>query len=150
MRAYSLNLVNQSLTAAATGIIGIQPVANKPIIIVRSALSQSANTTSVQQGIEWLRRSTTSTNVTAPNKNPLDPADTAIGAAVVGLSTVLGTAGAVVYADSFNWQNGWLYLPVPEERIIATAALAEVSLTTTQTFTAETINCSVSVLEIGG
>jgi hypothetical protein len=150
MRAYSLNLVNQALTAAATGVIGIQPVANKPIIIVRSALSQSANTTSTQQGIEWIRRSTTSTNVTSPNKNPMDAGDAAIGAAVVGLSTTLGTAGAVMYADSFNWQNGWLYLPVPEERITATAALAEISLTTTQAFTSETINCTVDVLELGG
>lgn len=150
MRAYSLNLVNQALTNVATGIIGIQPAANKPCIIVRSALTQSANTTSTQQGIEWIRRSTTSTNVTTPNKNPMDAGDAAISATIIGLATVLGTAGAVMYADSFNWQNGWLYLPVPEERIYATAALSEITLTTTNTFTAETINCTVDILELGG
>jgi hypothetical protein len=150
MRAYSLNLVNQSLTNVATGIMGIQPATNKPCIVVRSALSQSANTSSTQQGIEWLRRSTGSTNVTTPNKNPMDGGDAAISATIVGLCTVLGTAGAVLYADSFNWQNGWLYLPVPEERIYVTAAVTELSLTTTQAFTAETINCTVDILELGG
>lgn len=150
MRAYSVNLVNASLTAAATGIIGLQAAANKPVIILRTALSQSGNTTSTQQGIEWLRRSTGSTNVTTPNKNPMDGGDAAASFTAVGLATTLGTAGAVLYADSFNWQNGWLYLPVPEERIYATAAVTEISLSTTQTFTAETINCTVDVLELGG
>ncbi len=150
MRAYSVNLVNASLTAAATGIIGLQAASNKPIIVLRCALSQAGNTTSTQQGIEWLRRSTGSTNVTTPNKNPMDGGDSAAGFTAVGLATTLGTAGAILYADSFNWQNGWLYLPVPEERMIATAAVTEISLTTTNTFTAETINCTVDCLELGG
>jgi hypothetical protein len=151
MRAYAVALpANTSLTAAATGILGVQAAANKPCIIVRAALSQSSNTTSTQQGIQILRRSTTSTSVATPTKNPMDGGDAAASFTALGVATALGTAGAVLYEDSFNWQNGWLWLPVPEERHYVTAVITEWSLSTSTTPPALNINSTVDLLELGG
>jgi hypothetical protein len=38
------------------------------------------------------------------------------------LITVEGTTPTVVYSSGFHFQNGWLYLPVPEERIRCAAS----------------------------
>lgn len=151
MRAYGVALpVSTSLTAAATTILGLQAAANKPLILVRAALSQASNTTSTQQGIQIMRRSTTSTSVATPTKNKLDDGDTAASLTAVGVCTTQGTAGSVLYTDSFNWQNGWLWLPVPEERHYATAAITEWGVNTSTTPPALSINCTVDCLELGG
>src|SRR5690242_8682648 len=122
MRAYSINLVGATLTAAITAVIEFTAHTNRSAIITRASLSQQGNTTSAQQAVQLLRQTTAGTNVTAPNANPADPDDAALGATVRGLCVTLGTAGAILYPDSFNWQNGWLYLPVPEERLTTVGA----------------------------
>lgn len=148
MRAYSVNIVGGSLTAAITTLVEITANANKSCIITRMWLSQQANTTSAQQAIQILRRSTASTNVSTPNVNPYDAGDAAFGGTVRGLATTLGTPGAVLYADSFNWQNGWLWLPVPEERIVVTGG-SILSLHLPVAPPAQTVNCGMDVIELG-
>jgi len=150
MRAYNVNLSAVSLTAAATTIWEISAGTQKLAIILRSWLSQQSNTTSAQQGVQIARQSTNGTNVTSPVATPGDISDTAITAAVRGLCTAQGTIGAILYPDSFNWQNGWLYLPVPEERItVSGATTTSTGLRTLTTPPALTINSGCDVLEIG-
>ena len=148
MRGYSINLVGASLTAAITAVIEATAHTNRAMIITRASLSQQGNTTSAQQAVQVLRQSTAGTNVTTPNNNPLDPDDAAAGYTVRGLCTTLGTAGAILYPDSFNWQNGWLLLPVPEERISVVGA-GIVALKVPVAPPAQTINAAVDVLEVG-
>jgi hypothetical protein len=148
MRAYSLNLVGVSLTAAITVIEEITAHTNRSVICTRASLSQQGNTTSAQQAVQLLRESTASTNVTSPNSNPADPDDTAAGFTSRGLCTTLGTAGAILFPDSFNWQNGWLYLPVPEERLSVVGA-GIFALKVPVAPPAQTINACLDLLEVG-
>jgi hypothetical protein len=148
MRAYSVNQVRVSLTAAITEAITITAHTNRSLIITRAWVSQSGNATSAQQAIALLRQSASGTSVTAPNVNPLDPDDTAAGFTVKGMCTTLGTDGAVLYTDSFNWQNGWLYLPVPEERPVVVGA-GIVCLKFPVAPVAQTLNCGIDIIEVG-
>ena len=148
MRAYDVLLQGASLTAAATAIIELTAGAARSLLVTRATLSQQGNTTSAQQGVQLARQSTTGTNVTSPTITQTDPSDVAATFTAKGVLTVMGTIGAVIYPDSFNWQNGWLYLPVPEERIAITGA-AFAALRTTTTPPAQTISSVIGVLEIG-
>ena len=150
MRAYGCNIAAGSLTAAATTIWETSAGTQKLGIITRAWLGQQSNTTSAQQGVQIARQSTNGTNVTSPVATPADISDTAITMVVRGLATTQGTLGAVLYPDTFNWQNGWLYLPVPEERItVSGATTTSTGLRTLTTPPALTINTGWDMLEIG-
>lgn len=147
MRAYSITLTGGALTAAITAIIETTVGATKAVIITRATLSQQGNTTSAQQAVQLLRQSTAGTNATSPVATPADAGDTAYNGTVRGLCTTLGTAGVILYPDSFNWQNGWLYLPVPEERYTVTGA-GIVALKVPVAPPAQTVNAILDVLEV--
>lgn len=148
LRGYSVNLTGGSLTAAATTLIEISNHTNRSTIITRAWLSQQSNTTSSQQAVAISEQSTSGTSVAAPAIVPLDKDDASAGFTTKGLLTTQGTEGNIKYPDSFNWQNGWLYLPVPEERIAEPGA-GIYGLRTKTTPPALTVNCGLSVLEIG-
>lgn len=148
MRSYDVSIQGGSLTAAATALAEITAGTNKSCLITRATCSQQGNTTSAQQGIQLARQSTAGTNVLSPTISPADPGDSAATFTARGLCTVLGTIGAVLFADSFNWQNGWSLLPVPEERFAVTGA-GIVALRTTTTPPVQTITSVLTVLEVG-
>jgi hypothetical protein len=148
MRAYSVTLDGVSLTAAITELITITAHTNRSLILTRAWVSQRSNTTSAQQAIKIVRQSASGTTVSAPALNPLDPDDAAAGFTAKGMCTVLGTDTTVQYTDSFNWQNGWLWLPVPEERIVVVGA-GIISLKLPVAPAALTISCGFDVLEVG-
>jgi len=54
----------------------------------------------------------------------------------------------VLYADAFNWQNGWLWVPVPEERPIIVGA-GIVALKFSVAPPAQTLSCGLDVIEMG-
>src|SRR5712691_1016450 len=148
MRAFTILIDGVAVTAAATTVVEFSAPATKSMIVTRAWISQRTNTTSSQQAIQILRRSTASTNVSSPLNNPLDAGDTAFGGTSRGMATVLGTAGAVLVSDSFNWQNGWLWLPVPEERIIvAGAGILSLHLPTAPPVL--TLSAAFDVIELG-
>jgi len=148
MRAYAITLTGGALTAAITAVNEFTGHTNRATIITRATLSQQSNTTSTQQPVQLLRQSTAGTNVTSPVASPADVDDSAFGGTVRGLCTVLGTAGAILYPDSLNWQNGWLYLPVPEERL-TTVGAGITALKLPVAPPALTVNSVIDVLEVG-
>lgn len=150
MRAYDATISAGSLTAAATSILEVSAGSQKLAVILRAWLSQHSNTTSAQQGVQLARQSTNGTNVGTATIVPTDISDTAATFTARALCTTLGTIGALLYPDAFNWQNGWLYLPVPEERItVSGATTTSTALRTTTTPPAVTINAGMAVLELG-
>jgi hypothetical protein len=148
MRVFALEVDGGSLTAAITTVIEFTAPATKSVIVTRAWISQRSNTTSAQQPVQILRRSTASTNVGTAVLNPLDAGDTAFGGTARALATTLGTAGVVLNSDTFNWQNGWLWLPVPEERIIVPGG-GILSLHLPVAPAALTISCGFNVIELG-
>jgi hypothetical protein len=147
-RAYSVTLDGQSLTAAVTEIITLTAHTNRSCIVTRAWLSQRSNTTSAQQAVKIVRQSASGTSVVTPAINPLDPDDAAAGFTAKGLCTTLGTDTTVQYSDSFNWQNGWLWLPVPEERIVVVGA-GILTLKLPVAPAALTISAGLDVIELG-
>lgn len=147
-RLYSVSHTRQALSAAITELIVITAHTNRSLIITRAWCSQSTNTTSAQQAIALLRQSASGTTVTAPIVNPADPDDSAAGFTVKGLCTTLGTDTGVLYPDSFNWQNGWLWVPVPEERPVIVGA-GIICLKIPVVPPALTISCGIDVIEVG-
>lgn len=95
--------------------------------ILRGWVSQSASVTSAQAPIQLVRKS--AAGDVAPF-TPLhvgstgDPASSMVasssGCGTFTSTAAFGTDGDIIVRDAFNVLNGWLYLPVPEERIFIT------------------------------
>lgn len=138
-------------TASGTSIVTLiefTAQAAKTNILLRCWLSQRGSTTSAQQDIQITRKSAVGTNVTSPVANPVDVGDSAFAGTVRGMCTAEGTLTTNMYSDSFNWVNGWIYLPVPEERIaIVGAGILGLRLPTAPP--SLTINAGMTVMELG-
>ncbi|HQQ75760.1 MAG TPA: hypothetical protein PLB01_00275 [Thermoanaerobaculia bacterium] len=148
MRVYDITQKNVSLTAAVQTVIEFTAATNQTVVVLRAWISQSGSTTSAQQNVNLIRKTAAGTNATAPNANPVDASDTAFAGTVRGLCTTEGTLGVDLIADSFNWVNGWIWLPVPEERIyVKGGAILGLRLPTAPP--ALTCNAGITVGELG-
>ena len=114
-RVYVTQTARFAVSSSIT-LLQIVASASAGLEIVRAWASQDSSTSSVQNHIAILRK-TGSATVTACVVTPLSPADAAALATAGGSATGEGTDGLTLIQDSFNILNGWLYLPVPEERI---------------------------------
>lgn len=125
---YVVNLTAVSVSGAVT-LIQVKAGATVPLEIIRASVWQSGSTTSTMQRIQLLRKTSANTSMTSftPLKmNPNDPAANAAGGTsatsiYVGGSSE-GSDGDILVNEVFNILNGWLYLPVPEERPWVAAA----------------------------
>lgn len=117
------NLIRSSVTTSTA--ITIQQVTVPAAVaaeFTRAWVNQSTITTSAQTRIQLLRKSTAAT-VTSQTPALLGVAMQASkcvgGTGATGITaTNEQTDGAVYIEEGFNVVNGWLYLPVPEERIL--------------------------------
>lgn len=148
MRIYDITHEAVSMTAAIQTIIEFSAPATKSCLVLRAWLSQSGSTTSAQQAVTLLRKATAATNVTAPNAIPKDAGDTAFGGTVRGLCTAGGSLGVDLVPDAFNWVNGWVWLPTPNEWIAVPGA-GIVGLYLPVAPAALTISAGITVAEIG-
>ena len=125
MRVYSVRMDRVSVSTAIT-ILQIKAGAN-PLWLLRAWCAQSSLTTIAEQTIQINRKSGAAT-VTAftPLKvgSDADAAALAVGgtAATGTNASAEGTDTDVLYPDSFNILDGWLWLPVEEERIFVPPA----------------------------
>jgi hypothetical protein len=120
MREYTVKGQNITVAGAST-LVAINPAANRVIEIIRAWCSQEANATSAQIAIELgLKASAFSTlTSSAPQKTKSsDPASlitggTAGAAGTSGINASAEGAGAttLLYPDSFNALQGWLWTP---------------------------------------
>ena len=114
---YSVVSKAQTVSTAIT-ILEITAASTNTLKIIRAWVNQSSITTSAQVNIQLLRKSGTVTSAaSAPSALALD-ASASSGVTVKWKATAEGTDGNVLIDEGFNVLNGWLYLPVPEERII--------------------------------
>lgn len=117
---YSARVTLSSFTGSKTAL-QIKAGASNPLEILRVSISQKGSTTSEQIQAQILRKSAAAT-VTSLTPLKMDPnaptAGAAGGTAATGYNaSVEGTDGDVLIQEGFNVLNGFLYLPVPEERI---------------------------------
>jgi hypothetical protein len=106
----------QAAFATAITILELTAAAGKPLRLIRAWVSQVTSETSQQLGVQILRKTATITGsaLAAVKHNQNDGAP-----GVTGKHTASGegTDGDILLGEGFNALNGWLYLPVPEERI---------------------------------
>lgn len=149
MRVYDITHKGVAPTSAIQTLIEFTAATNQSVVILRAWCSQSGSTTSAQQSINLIRKSAAGTNVTSPNANPVDASDTAFAGTVRGLCTTEGTLTTDLIADSFNWVNGWIWLPVPEERIyVKGAGIVGLRLPVAPP-SSLTVSCGITIGELG-
>ncbi|MCA1571362.1 MAG: hypothetical protein LC798_13780 [Chloroflexi bacterium] len=117
MNVYTARMAATALTAAKD-LISIDAPATASMVVLRAAISQSGSETSDQVSA-LIRRATGAVGAgtvhTPRAHSPQAPAFP--GTALVNLTTD-ETAGDELYGEGFNLLNGFLWVPVPEERIV--------------------------------
>lgn len=116
--------------AADRALLQIRAPATIPLMIIRFSCGQTGSTTSAQNGIKISRKSSGATVTAAVIANDVRPLATGDAASTVQVSTTAtgynastaGTDSDVLVREGFNWVgSGYLWLPVPEERIYVPA-----------------------------
>lgn len=117
---FSVTLSNVAVTGAIT-LIQIRAGSTSSVEILKAWTSQSSSTVSAQQRIRVSRKSAaaTVTSATPAAFGGGAAADAVGGTSSTGTNaSAEGTDSTTLVDDVFNVLNGWLYVPIPEERII--------------------------------
>lgn len=116
---YSVSFQSQTISTAITILEVTAP--STAVLIIHRAWISANTTTAAAVNIQILRKSAAATGTaTPPTASPIDgSASLTTGATIRWKATVEGTAGSILYDDWLRADGGpWIYLPVPEERII--------------------------------
>lgn len=116
MAARTYTIMDSRAVSTAITILELAAPATAALRIERAWVTQSTSTTSAQTDITVLRKTATITG-TALTPVALSTGDPAAAATAKRTATVEGTDGNVLYGEGFNVLNGWVYVPVPEERL---------------------------------
>lgn len=118
MRTYSVVMAGTSITAAKD-LLRLSASSGTILEILRIEVTQSSSTTSAQNALSIYRASTDGTGTSA-SARPYQAGDpTFAGTAVVNLSAdTTKSPTEPLWRSGQNVLNGWLWHPVPEERII--------------------------------
>lgn len=129
MSVYTISFSNISI-AAQQDFFSFQPAANKPVVIHEVRISnvaiaaQSGDAHEEMLGIEICRGNTTiGSGGTNPTAQPIRTSAAAFGPTTNvranDTTKVTGGTRTLLVADGFNSRTGWLYQPVPEDRIVS-------------------------------
>ena len=119
---YSVHADAQTISTAIT-VLEITAPSGCGLEIYRAWCQQSNSTTSAMARIQILRKSGSITGTaTPPAAVPTNSGMAASAATIKWKATAEGTDGVIVLEEAWNVLNGWLYLPVPEERIFVPAS----------------------------
>ncbi len=114
-------VVRQNIATVTTAVtlLQLKAGAGNPLELLRASVT-AESTTSDEMVIQVLRKSATATvtSFTPLLKRPDMPVAAAAGgtAATGHTATVEGTDDDILYEESVNVLNGFVYVPVPEER----------------------------------
>lgn len=115
---FSAAEVSQSISTA-TSLIELQVPANVRIIIFRAwigAAEGASPVVEVQEVSLYANDAAASAGTALTEFEVAGQGDAAASTVALGRPTI-GASPSVLYPDAFHLQNGWLYLPTPEERI---------------------------------
>lgn len=125
-KVYTVSMTRVAVTGAIT-LIQIKAGATTPLQVLRAELGQTSSTTSTQLSAQINRKSAaaTVTSFTPLSRGPAnDPAASAVGGATsTGTNaSAEGTDTSILVQGTWNYLNGWLWLPTPQEVIYVDAA----------------------------
>ena len=118
-RVYSATFSNVTLGTAAQSILEVQVPSTSLVVVLRAWLGADIGASPVDEvvNIALYGNDAAATGGTGMTEQALTP--TGAGDASNCTALVEPTIGATpldLIVDSFHLQNGWLYLPVPDER----------------------------------
>lgn len=138
--SYSLSAGNNTVAGTIITLAFLNPKAAAPassLEMLRMWISQRANATSAQQGVQWHSQVTAfptlvTTNATLAKLGGENDAASTLALTTTGAAATAGVnasaegAGTktIIGNDSFNVLNGWLWVPTPLETVIQAAASA--------------------------
>jgi hypothetical protein len=120
---YSATFQGASVTAAAQDLFEITAPSDAAVIIHRVEITDESSETS-EQCVVMLKRGSSGTTSGSGGSSVtpalLQSGDGAVGSVVEKLNTTQMSGGTITQlaARGFNWLNGFLYAPTPEERIV--------------------------------
>lgn len=125
-KVYSAIMPSQSVSTADDPLIELQLGSNVSITILRAWIGAAEGTDPVAevQEVEIYSGPNVGTAGTALTEQPLSDQEASSVTALRNL-TDKGAGSFALYRDGFHLQNGWLYLPVPEERITLVGGSAD-------------------------
>ncbi len=123
-RVVAATMESQAVSGADLPIIELQLPADTTIEVIRVEIGAAEGATPLDemQEIALYWNSTAGTGGTALTEFVLNGGGTVSTAALRNL-TAIGGGSSQFYHSGFHWQNGWLYLPVPEERVVIKPAV---------------------------
>lgn len=117
MRVFTVRMAPTAVTVAKT-LIRVSAPATTALVILRAWITQETKVTSEQLRALIQRASTTGTGTaTTPEKHEVGDAAFA-GSAAVNLTAEPTLTGNPFNNEDFNILNGFIYVPMPEERVI--------------------------------
>lgn len=114
---YSITSDSDAFTGAAA-IIELQVPANTVVDILRMWIGPAEGTDPVAevQELSVYVNDAAATGGTALSENEIQGSGDGASACAGLAAPTIGATPTDIYFDAFHLQNGWLYLPVPEER----------------------------------
>lgn len=130
---YTIRATLVNVTTAIT-LLQVTAASNRGFEITRASLTQRGSTTSEQDEVAVVRKTANATvsvavsGGTSGNVFPQDPLGLAVGNGQIAqdlvlgvqstgfLATAEGSDGDYLIREGFNVLNGWLYMPLPEDR----------------------------------
>ncbi len=116
MRVYSVQLNGISVSVAKT-LIRVSAPSTMTCVVLRAWVSQSESVASNQDRVILQRASTDGTGTAETPEKMEVGGPAATFTAVTNLTVEPTLMADPVIDEGFNWLNGWLYVPAPEERI---------------------------------
>lgn len=114
-RVYVVRLDATSV-ASAKSLIQVTAPSSMSLTLLRAWVGNDLSETSQQEVAEIIRKTATGTGTSFTPK-ALRTGDPAATFTSINDLTAEGTDGDKLIREPFNILNGWLYVPVPEERI---------------------------------
>lgn len=126
-RVVSATMESQAVSLVDDPVIEVVIPANAMAELIRIEIGVGEGATPVDETQPVVIYSATSagTGGTALTEYVIRGGGTVLGAATRNL-TAPGAGVLEWYFSGFHWQNGWLYLPVPEERYVSKAGSQDV------------------------
>ncbi len=113
---YGLVLRNQTISGAHE-LFEVTAPSDRSVTILRATLSLATSTTPLDEIVETdMGVVTVSGNGTAKTPQPFNPNYAAVAATATGDGTTGPTLSPVFIGEGFHAQQGFRYLPLPEER----------------------------------
>lgn len=119
MNPHAIIMPEQEISAAGD-LLYVKAATAEALVLIRAWIGMAESEVSEQLAVKVYRSTADATGGTAVTPKPLR-GSSAIASTAIRNPTGGIVEGDVVMDDGFNLLNGWLHIPVPDERVVIPA-----------------------------